>query len=185
MCYRHLNKLIIRTWHLFCGVFLLITGFVCSRKCLSYWPEDGRLYVALGKIMIKQSKTSQAREIYEKGCQATQGENAFIWQVSVQFCFCMWWVMKGLLKYRGLSYWALRNYPDRIRQHILTQNLKTLSISVYELSHVYPTQHPFFHPIQCKTLTHTWHTDNLILCTRIRKYLWDCLGGYDISIRCC
>lgn len=49
-------------------------------KCLSYWPEDGRLYVALGKIMSKQSKTSQAREIYEKGCQATQGENAFIWQ---------------------------------------------------------------------------------------------------------
>ncbi|CAK8563782.1 unnamed protein product [Lathyrus sativus] len=50
------------------------------RKCLCYWPEDGRLYVALGKILSKQSKTDQAREIYEKGCQATQGENAFIWQ---------------------------------------------------------------------------------------------------------
>jgi len=68
------------------GFCLLLS---CSWKCLSYWPEDGRLYVALGKIMSKQSKTSQAKEIYEKGCQATQGENAFIWQVSVQFCFCM------------------------------------------------------------------------------------------------
>ncbi|XP_058757724.1 protein high chlorophyll fluorescent 107 [Vicia villosa] len=49
-------------------------------KCISYWPEDGRPYVALGKILSKQSKMGQAREIYEKGCQATQGENAFIWQ---------------------------------------------------------------------------------------------------------
>ncbi|XP_061349119.1 protein high chlorophyll fluorescent 107 [Gastrolobium bilobum] len=50
------------------------------QKCISYWPEDGRPYVALGKILSKQSKTDQAREIYEKGCQATQGENAYIWQ---------------------------------------------------------------------------------------------------------
>ncbi|KAL5065517.1 hypothetical protein RYX36_027254 [Vicia faba] len=49
-------------------------------KCICNWPEDGRHYVALGKILSKQSKTDQAREIYEKGCQATQGENAFIWQ---------------------------------------------------------------------------------------------------------
>ncbi|KAI4334971.1 hypothetical protein L6164_013663 [Bauhinia variegata] len=50
------------------------------RKCIYYWPEDGRPYVALGRILSKQSKTAQAREIYEKGCQATQGENAYIWQ---------------------------------------------------------------------------------------------------------
>ncbi|CAL5198983.1 unnamed protein product [Lathyrus oleraceus] len=50
------------------------------RKCLCHWPEDGRPYVALGKVLSKQSKMGQAREIYEKGCQATQGENAFIWQ---------------------------------------------------------------------------------------------------------
>jgi len=43
--------------------------------------------VVLGKILSKQSKTGEAREIYEKGCQATQGENAYIWQVSVQVCF--------------------------------------------------------------------------------------------------
>ncbi|KAK7291713.1 hypothetical protein RIF29_07081 [Crotalaria pallida] len=50
------------------------------QKCILYWPEDGRAYVALGKIFCKQSKTGKAREIYEKGCQATQGENSFIWQ---------------------------------------------------------------------------------------------------------
>ncbi|XP_065863813.1 protein high chlorophyll fluorescent 107 [Euphorbia lathyris] len=49
-------------------------------KCISYWPEDGRAYVALGKILNKQSKTAEARAVYEKGCQATQGENAYIWQ---------------------------------------------------------------------------------------------------------
>ncbi|KAK2358377.1 high chlorophyll fluorescent [Trifolium repens] len=51
------------------------------QECICYWPEDGRPYVALGKVLSKQSKTSQAREVYEKGCQATQGENSFIWQV--------------------------------------------------------------------------------------------------------
>ncbi|CAJ1940850.1 unnamed protein product [Sphenostylis stenocarpa] len=50
------------------------------QKCISLWPEDGRPYVVLGKILSKQSKTGEAREVYEKGCQATQGENAYIWQ---------------------------------------------------------------------------------------------------------
>ncbi|XP_012084081.1 protein high chlorophyll fluorescent 107 isoform X2 [Jatropha curcas] len=49
-------------------------------KCISYWPEDGRPYVAMGKILNKQSKIVEARAVYEKGCQATQGENAYIWQ---------------------------------------------------------------------------------------------------------
>ncbi|KAK4405470.1 protein high chlorophyll fluorescent [Sesamum angolense] len=50
------------------------------RKCISYWPEDGRTYVALGKTLSKQSKMNEARAVYEKGCQATQGENSYIWQ---------------------------------------------------------------------------------------------------------
>ncbi|XP_051127691.1 protein high chlorophyll fluorescent 107 [Andrographis paniculata] len=50
------------------------------RKCISYWPEDGRSYVALGKALSKQLKTNEARAVYEKGCQATQGENSYIWQ---------------------------------------------------------------------------------------------------------
>lgn len=56
-----------------------------SFKCIYYWPEDGRPYVALGKILSKRSKTSEARAVYEKGCQATQGENPYIWQVSLIF----------------------------------------------------------------------------------------------------
>nr|XP_048321874.1 protein high chlorophyll fluorescent 107 isoform X2 [Ziziphus jujuba var. spinosa] len=50
------------------------------QKCIKYWPDDGRAYVALGKTLSKQSKTAEARAVYEKGCQATQGENAYIWQ---------------------------------------------------------------------------------------------------------
>jgi hypothetical protein len=46
-----------------------------------YWPEDGRPYVALGKLYSKQSKFDKARAAYERGCQATQGENPYIWQV--------------------------------------------------------------------------------------------------------
>ncbi|KAL8513683.1 hypothetical protein ACS0TY_012976 [Phlomoides rotata] len=50
------------------------------KKCINYWPEDGRPYVALGKALSKQSKMNDARAVYEKGCQATQGENSYIWQ---------------------------------------------------------------------------------------------------------
>ncbi|KAG6726293.1 hypothetical protein I3842_02G074000 [Carya illinoinensis] len=49
-------------------------------KCIYYWPEDGRASVALGKILSKQSKMAEARAVYEKGCQATQGENPYLWQ---------------------------------------------------------------------------------------------------------
>ncbi|KAJ4831985.1 hypothetical protein Tsubulata_026878 [Turnera subulata] len=50
------------------------------QKCISKWPEDGRAYVALGKILGKQSKWEECRALYDEGCQATQGENAYIWQ---------------------------------------------------------------------------------------------------------
>lgn len=60
-------------------MILMISRLVL--KCIGYWPEDGRPYVALGKILTKQTKLSEARIVYEKGCQATQGENAYIWQV--------------------------------------------------------------------------------------------------------
>ncbi|KAF3795206.1 high chlorophyll fluorescent 107 protein [Nymphaea thermarum] len=50
------------------------------RQCMYFWPEDGRPYVALGRTLRKQSKTMEARAVYEQGCQATQGENSYIWQ---------------------------------------------------------------------------------------------------------
>lgn len=39
--------------------------------------------MALGKALSKQSKMNEARAVYEKGCQATQGENSYIWQVGL------------------------------------------------------------------------------------------------------
>ncbi|XP_021774299.1 protein high chlorophyll fluorescent 107-like [Chenopodium quinoa] len=50
------------------------------QQCIYYWPEDGRPYVALGKVLRKQSRITEARAVYEKGSQATQGENPYIWQ---------------------------------------------------------------------------------------------------------
>ncbi|XP_058076035.1 protein high chlorophyll fluorescent 107 isoform X1 [Magnolia sinica] len=50
------------------------------RQCISFWPEDGRPYVSLGKILSKQSRYGEARSVYEMGSQATQGENPYIWQ---------------------------------------------------------------------------------------------------------
>ncbi|XVE82267.1 hypothetical protein DITRI_Ditri15bG0134600 [Diplodiscus trichospermus] len=50
------------------------------QKCINFWPEDGRSYVTLGKILSKQSKKAEARAVYERGCQATQGENPYVWQ---------------------------------------------------------------------------------------------------------
>lgn len=56
-------------------------------KCIDKWPEDGRAYVALGKMLSKQMKAADARAVYERGCQATQGENSYIWQVSLNPAF--------------------------------------------------------------------------------------------------
>ncbi|KAL4025088.1 hypothetical protein IC575_013464 [Cucumis melo] len=50
------------------------------QKCINKWPEDGRAYVALGKMLGKQMKAAEAKAVYERGCQATQGENSYIWQ---------------------------------------------------------------------------------------------------------
>lgn len=41
--------------------------------------------MTLGKILSKQSKMAEARAVYERGCQATQGENPYIWQVLHSF----------------------------------------------------------------------------------------------------
>lgn len=71
-------------------IFVELRGCVCVFfKCISYWPEDGRPYVALGKTLSKQSRMSEARAVYEKGCQATQGENSYIWQVCLYLLFLL------------------------------------------------------------------------------------------------
>lgn len=60
---------------------VLIVCLFDGVKCIYFWPEEGRAYVALGKVLCKQSRYDEARTVYERGCQATQGENAYIWQV--------------------------------------------------------------------------------------------------------
>eukprot|EP00850_Spirogloea_muscicola_P026070 SM005422S18188 [mRNA] locus=s5422:248:964:- [translate_table: standard] len=51
------------------------------RMCVRDWPEDGRAYLALGKLLAtSRNDVARARAVYEAGCQATRGENAFLWQ---------------------------------------------------------------------------------------------------------
>lgn len=50
------------------------------RQCIKKWPNNGRPYMTLGRILTKQAKYLEARTVFENGCQATQGENAFLWQ---------------------------------------------------------------------------------------------------------
>ncbi|CAM6119782.1 unnamed protein product [Calypogeia fissa] len=50
------------------------------RKCIRDWPDDGRPYVALGKLFLQQNRIGDARNVYDSGCQAVRGENPYVWQ---------------------------------------------------------------------------------------------------------
>ncbi|XP_024375259.1 uncharacterized protein [Physcomitrium patens] len=50
------------------------------KQCIRDWPDDGRPYVALGTLLKKLGKVQEARKVFEDGCQAVRGENAYIWQ---------------------------------------------------------------------------------------------------------
>jgi tetratricopeptide (TPR) repeat protein len=50
------------------------------KQCIRDWPDDGRPYVALGNLLTRMNKVQEARKVYEDGCQAVRGENAYIWQ---------------------------------------------------------------------------------------------------------
>ncbi|KAG0571251.1 hypothetical protein M758_6G211800 [Ceratodon purpureus] len=50
------------------------------KQCIRDWPDDGRPYVALGTLLRKSGKVQEARKVFEDGCQAVRGENAYIWQ---------------------------------------------------------------------------------------------------------
>lgn len=38
-------------------------------------PSDGRAYVGLGKLLLKQRRFDEARKLYEEGCAATGSDN--------------------------------------------------------------------------------------------------------------
>lgn len=46
---------------------------------MELFPEDGRPYVSLGKLMVQQRRYDEALALYEEGCTATGGTNAHIW----------------------------------------------------------------------------------------------------------
>ncbi|KAH7421940.1 hypothetical protein KP509_13G082500 [Ceratopteris richardii] len=50
------------------------------RQCIKDWPTDGRPYVTLGTRLVKLGRFVEARAVYEEGCQATRGENPYVWQ---------------------------------------------------------------------------------------------------------
>lgn len=41
------------------------------RRCQAMFPEDGRSYVSLGKLMVQQRRYDEALALYEEGCTAT------------------------------------------------------------------------------------------------------------------
>lgn len=59
---------------------------VSYAQCIRDWPDDGRPYVALGRLLLEQNRLPDARAVYDSGCQAVRGENPYIWQVGVSFC---------------------------------------------------------------------------------------------------
>ncbi|GMH38579.1 hypothetical protein BSKO_06463 [Bryopsis sp. KO-2023] len=49
------------------------------KKVLRSDPSEGRAYVSLGRLYVSQKRFNEARKLYEDGCAATQGNNAYIW----------------------------------------------------------------------------------------------------------
>lgn len=43
-------------------------------------PRDGRAYVGMGQVLRQLGEYDAARRCYQDGCDATGGENAYIWQ---------------------------------------------------------------------------------------------------------
>lgn len=49
------------------------------RRVIAMDATDGRSYVGLGRLLFQQRRFDEARKVYEDGCAATQGSNAYIW----------------------------------------------------------------------------------------------------------
>ena len=42
---------------------------------------DGRAYVGLGRLLVRQRRYGEAQALYEDGARMTEGSNCYIWQV--------------------------------------------------------------------------------------------------------
>lgn len=54
-----------------------IAGF---EKAMAYDVTDGRAYCGIGQILVKMRKYDEARRVYQAGCDACGGDNAYLWQ---------------------------------------------------------------------------------------------------------
>lgn len=50
-------------------------------QCIQDFPEDGRAYCQLAKLMERRGDLDAARKMYESAEAAAKGENAYVWQV--------------------------------------------------------------------------------------------------------
>ena len=49
-------------------------------KAMAYDVTDGRAYCGIGQILVKMRKYDEARRVYQAGCDACGGDNAYLWQ---------------------------------------------------------------------------------------------------------
>lgn len=54
-----------------CGLTCVSCTWAASSRCMEAFPEDGRPYVSLGKLMVEQRRYNEALALYEEGCTAT------------------------------------------------------------------------------------------------------------------
>jgi len=50
------------------------------RRARELDPTDGRPYVSLGRLLVQQRRTEEARALYDDGSTATGGANSHVWQ---------------------------------------------------------------------------------------------------------
>jgi Flp pilus assembly protein TadD len=54
-------------------------------QCIQDFPEDGRAYCQLAKLMERRGDLDGAREMYETAEAVVRGNNAYVWQVGACF----------------------------------------------------------------------------------------------------
>lgn len=48
-------------------------------KAMSYDVTDGRAYCGIGQILVQMRRYDEARRVYQAGCDAKGGDNAYLW----------------------------------------------------------------------------------------------------------
>ena len=59
---------------------LLATARAAFSRALEIDPSDGRGFLGAARLLERERRPDDARAMYEEGCRATNGENAYLWQ---------------------------------------------------------------------------------------------------------